>query len=150
MIPNGDGILVITCNYVGLGAVYNHIKFPAVGTLFFCLLPGLSKSFTLPSDAITQNPTSPVTHPTHLSLWTNIKSFPWLFLKPSLYIKLQWFSSSHNLTRDNIHCEKNPSKQRPSTTDKLISHLRRHQSVHQLRPLQVTTFSPSLSLSLSP
>ena len=30
-------------------------------------------------------------------LWTNIKSLPWLFLRPSLYIKLQWCWLSHNL-----------------------------------------------------
>ena len=35
MVSNGDGILVITCNYVGPGAVYNHIKFLTVGLSFF-------------------------------------------------------------------------------------------------------------------
>nr|POF04840.1 hypothetical protein CFP56_74051 [Quercus suber] len=34
-----------------------------------------------------------------------------------------------------INIEKNPSQRRPSTTDKLISYRRRHQSVHQLRTL---------------
>ena len=59
---------------------------------------------------ITQLPHSLVSPP----LWTNIKSIPWLFLRPSLYIKLQWFSSSHNLMRDNIYWQKNPSWRRPS------------------------------------
>ena len=38
-------------------------------------------------------------YPIHSSHPTNIKSLPWLFLRPSLYTKLQWCCSSHNLTR---------------------------------------------------
>ena len=88
-------------------------------------------------------------HSPHPPLWTNINSLPWLFLRPSLYIKLQWFSSSHYLTRDNIYWENNPSQRRPSTSDKPISHRRQNSQFicSELCPGDHVFF---LSLSLSP
>ena len=48
---------------------------------------------SLPSDDITHNPASPI----HSSHPTNIKSLPWHFLRPSLYIEVHWCCTSHNL-----------------------------------------------------